>query len=198
MQPTLAGPWRALDIVAHCRPGSARVATGFSGNTHQGLPRDNQDESAEAADRPLIGGRLAAADGGGRSPTVVSGAAAPVGAAVVSTRRRSCASCCRPRPDAWHARPAGRSAASPRAQPRGAGIDEIGLSANALPKKLAVPVNRVTMILNGQRSVASHQPTGVPQRATRPRRQRTRMARSPLRLIFLVGVTGLLAWSCSP
>ena len=78
------------------------------------------------------------------------------------------------------------------------GLAAASSPANALPKKLAVPVNRVTMILNGQRSVASHQPTAVPQRATRPRRKRTWMARSPLRLIFLVGVTGLLAWSCSP
>lgn len=32
-------------------------------------------------------------------------------------------------------------------------LDMIGLSANALSKKLGVPVNRVTMILNGQRGV---------------------------------------------
>ena len=34
-------------------------------------------------------------------------------------------------------------------------IDELGLSANALSKALAVPVNRVTMILNGQRGVSA-------------------------------------------
>ena len=32
-------------------------------------------------------------------------------------------------------------------------LDELGLSANALSKALGVPVNRVTMILNGQRGV---------------------------------------------
>ena len=30
-------------------------------------------------------------------------------------------------------------------------LDELGLSANVLSKALGVPVNRVTMILNGQR-----------------------------------------------
>ena len=34
-------------------------------------------------------------------------------------------------------------------------IDELGLSANALSKALGVPVNRVTMILNGQRGVST-------------------------------------------
>ena len=34
-------------------------------------------------------------------------------------------------------------------------LDEIGLSANALSKALDVPVNRVTMILNGQRGVSA-------------------------------------------
>ena len=34
-------------------------------------------------------------------------------------------------------------------------LDELGLSANALSKALAVPVNRVTMILNGQRGVSA-------------------------------------------
>ena len=34
-------------------------------------------------------------------------------------------------------------------------LDEIGLSANALSKELGVPVNRVTMILNGQRGVSA-------------------------------------------
>ncbi len=34
-------------------------------------------------------------------------------------------------------------------------LDEIGLSANALSKALAVPVNRITMILNGQRGVSA-------------------------------------------
>ena len=34
-------------------------------------------------------------------------------------------------------------------------LDEIGLSANALSKALSVPVNRVTMILNGQRGVSA-------------------------------------------
>ena len=32
-------------------------------------------------------------------------------------------------------------------------LDELGLSANALSKELGVPVNQVTMILNGQRGV---------------------------------------------
>ena len=34
-------------------------------------------------------------------------------------------------------------------------LNEIGLSANALSKALGVPVNRVTMILNGQRGVSA-------------------------------------------
>ena len=34
-------------------------------------------------------------------------------------------------------------------------LDELGLSANALSKELRVPVNRVTMILNGQRGVSA-------------------------------------------
>ena len=34
-------------------------------------------------------------------------------------------------------------------------LDEIGLSANALSKALGVPVNRVTMILNGQKGVSA-------------------------------------------
>ena len=34
-------------------------------------------------------------------------------------------------------------------------LDELGLSANALSKALGVPVNRVTMILNGQRGVGA-------------------------------------------
>ena len=34
-------------------------------------------------------------------------------------------------------------------------LDELGLSANALSKALDVPVNRVTMILNGQRGVSA-------------------------------------------
>ena len=34
-------------------------------------------------------------------------------------------------------------------------LDELGLSANALGKALGVPVNRVTMILNGQRGVSA-------------------------------------------
>ena len=34
-------------------------------------------------------------------------------------------------------------------------LDELGLSANALSKSLGVPVNRVTMILNGQRGVSA-------------------------------------------
>ena len=34
-------------------------------------------------------------------------------------------------------------------------LDELGLSANALSKALGVPVNRVTMILNGQRGVSA-------------------------------------------
>ena len=35
-------------------------------------------------------------------------------------------------------------------------LDELGLSANALSKALGVPVNRVTMILNGQRGVSAN------------------------------------------
>lgn len=34
-------------------------------------------------------------------------------------------------------------------------LDELGLSANALSKALGVPVNRVTMIVNGQRGVTA-------------------------------------------
>ncbi len=34
-------------------------------------------------------------------------------------------------------------------------LQELGLSANALSKALGVPVNRVTMILNGQRGVTA-------------------------------------------
>ena len=34
-------------------------------------------------------------------------------------------------------------------------LDELGLSANALSKALGVPVNRVTMSLNGQRGVSA-------------------------------------------
>jgi len=34
-------------------------------------------------------------------------------------------------------------------------LDELGLSANALSRELGVPVNRVTMILNGQRGVSA-------------------------------------------
>ena len=34
-------------------------------------------------------------------------------------------------------------------------LDELDLSANALSKALGVPVNRVTMILNGQRGVSA-------------------------------------------
>ena len=34
-------------------------------------------------------------------------------------------------------------------------LDEFGLSASALSKALAVPVSRVTMILNGQRGVSA-------------------------------------------
>ena len=34
-------------------------------------------------------------------------------------------------------------------------LDELGLSANALSKALKVPVNQVTMILNGQRGVSA-------------------------------------------
>ena len=34
-------------------------------------------------------------------------------------------------------------------------LDELGLSANALSRALGVPANRVTMILNGQRSVSA-------------------------------------------
>ena len=34
-------------------------------------------------------------------------------------------------------------------------LDTIGLSANALAKALGVPVNRITMILNGQRGISA-------------------------------------------
>ncbi len=34
-------------------------------------------------------------------------------------------------------------------------LDELGLSASALSKALGVPVNRVTMVLNGQRGVSA-------------------------------------------
>ena len=34
-------------------------------------------------------------------------------------------------------------------------LDALGLSANALAKALGVPVNRITMILNGQRGVSA-------------------------------------------
>ena len=34
-------------------------------------------------------------------------------------------------------------------------LETIGLSANALAKALGVPVNRITMILNGQRGVSA-------------------------------------------
>ena len=34
-------------------------------------------------------------------------------------------------------------------------LDELGLSANALSKALGVPVNRITMILKGQRGVTA-------------------------------------------
>ena len=34
-------------------------------------------------------------------------------------------------------------------------LDELGLSANASAKALGVPVNRITMILNGQRGVSA-------------------------------------------
>ena len=34
-------------------------------------------------------------------------------------------------------------------------LEELGVSANALSKALGVPVNRVTMILNGQRGVSA-------------------------------------------
>ena len=34
-------------------------------------------------------------------------------------------------------------------------LDTLGLSANALSKALGVPVNRITMILNGQRGVTA-------------------------------------------
>ena len=34
-------------------------------------------------------------------------------------------------------------------------LDELGLSASALSKALGVPINRVTMILNGQRGVSA-------------------------------------------
>ena len=37
----------------------------------------------------------------------------------------------------------------------GGELDELGLSANALSRALGVPVNRVTMILNGQRGVSA-------------------------------------------
>ena len=35
-------------------------------------------------------------------------------------------------------------------------LDALGLSANALSKALGVPVNRITMILNGQRGVTAN------------------------------------------
>ena len=35
-------------------------------------------------------------------------------------------------------------------------LEELGLSANALSKALGVPVNRVTMILNGERGDRGH------------------------------------------
>ena len=35
-------------------------------------------------------------------------------------------------------------------------LDALGLSANALAKALCVPVNRITMILNGQRGVSAN------------------------------------------
>ncbi len=35
-------------------------------------------------------------------------------------------------------------------------LDELGVSANVLSKALSVPVNRVTMILNGQRGVSAN------------------------------------------
>ena len=41
-------------------------------------------------------------------------------------------------------------------------LDEFGLSANALSKALGVPVNRVTMILNGQRGVSADTASGWP------------------------------------
>ena len=34
-------------------------------------------------------------------------------------------------------------------------LDALGLSANALARSLGVPVNRITMILNGQRGVSA-------------------------------------------
>ena len=34
-------------------------------------------------------------------------------------------------------------------------LDEMGMSANRLSKELGVPVNRVTLILNGQRGVSA-------------------------------------------
>ena len=34
-------------------------------------------------------------------------------------------------------------------------LDELGLSANALSKELGVPVNRITMILNGTRGMSA-------------------------------------------
>jgi addiction module HigA family antidote len=34
-------------------------------------------------------------------------------------------------------------------------LDELGLSANAVSRALGVPVNRVTMILNGQRGISA-------------------------------------------
>ena len=34
-------------------------------------------------------------------------------------------------------------------------LDTLGMSANALAKALGVPVNRITMILNGQRGVSA-------------------------------------------
>ena len=34
-------------------------------------------------------------------------------------------------------------------------LDALGLSANALAKALGVPVNRITMILNGQRGISA-------------------------------------------
>ena len=34
-------------------------------------------------------------------------------------------------------------------------IDTLGMSANALAKALGVPVNRITMILNGQRGISA-------------------------------------------
>ena len=37
----------------------------------------------------------------------------------------------------------------------GDGLDEVGMSANALSKALGAPANRVTKILNGQRDVST-------------------------------------------